>query len=153
MRSKIVSRDSLNQIGKKIKLHDLIEIRENIAIKHSSILGNAFEAVVGALYLDLGYKKTKDFIVERIIKQHVDIANLETKKVNFKSFLLEWAQKAKKQLRYEVIEISKENETPKYQATVYLENEKFESGIGRSKKKAEQKAAEKTSKISLNLIN
>ncbi len=153
MRSKIVSRDNLNQIGKKINLHDLIEIRENIAIKHSSILGNAFEAIVGALYLDLGYKKTKDFIVEGIIKQHVDIENLETKKVNFKSFLLEWSQKAKKHLRYEVIEISKENETPKYKATVYLDNEKFESGIGRSKKKAEQKAAEKTSKISLNCIN
>ena len=91
MRSKIVNRVNLNQLAKKLGFNELIEFDTktvSITAKQSSLLGDAFEALIGAVYLDKGYNFTKDFITERIIKPHVDIHTLELTETNFKSKLI-----------------------------------------------------------------
>ena len=88
-----ISRDDINQLAKKLGFDKLIEFDNrtiNITAKHSSLLGDAFESLVGAVYLDKGYNFTKNFLAQRIVKPHVDILTLEQTETNFKSKLIEW---------------------------------------------------------------
>lgn len=151
LRSRIVSRESLNRLGKKLLLKELMEYKSNVNLKNSSVLGNTFEALIGAVYIDVGYEKTKHFIIQKIIGPYIDLNKLENTEINFKSLLLEWSQKFKKELRYEVEEIETDKSHPTYKAVVLIDGIAMADGYGRSKKKAEQIAAEKTLKQSLNL--
>jgi len=151
MRSRIVSRESLNRLGKKMLLKDLMEYKQNVNFKNSSVLGNTFEALISAVYLDLGYQKTYQFVTNKIINPYISLSKLESTEINFKSQLLEWCQKEKKELSYSITTISSDKPTPMYEAIVFIDGIEYQKGNGRSKKRAEQFAAEKTIKQSLNL--
>lgn len=124
----------------------------NVKVENSSILGNALEALIGAIYLDLGYKRTVRFVEQNLLSPFIDLAKIEHSQENYKSVLLEWTQKERKELRYEIEDVSNDSSQPKYEAQVFVDNALCGKGTGRSKKKAEQKAALQACKHSLNLI-
>lgn len=146
MRSKIVSRANLNQLSRKLGLSDLIEFDTRIVpfpSKQGSILGDAFEALVGAIYLDRGYEFTRNFILERIINPHIDIHTLEHTETNFKSRLIEWCQHGGHDVAFELIDNAEGDSSKLFSVRVVVDGK--ECGIGKdfSKKNAEKLAAEK----------
>lgn len=141
MRSKIVSRSQLNPLAVKLGLKKFIESSLDRGGKNVSINGDAFEALIGAIYLDKGYKVTSDFILNRIIQPHIDIDEIETKENDFKSKMIEWAQKEKKELKFRFEEINIDQEK-QYIIQLIIDNEVYGKGQHFSKKRAEQIAAE-----------
>ena len=144
-RSKIVQRDTLNRLARQIGLDRLL-VTQSLNQSHNSYLaGNAFEALVGAIYLDRGYATCRAFIHRRIIGRHVDIHKLAYKEVNFKSKLLEWSQKHHVTLDFELDSQSVDtNNSPVFTSHVVLGGVVGESGKGFSKKESHQQAAKKT---------
>lgn len=146
MRSKIVNRANLNQLARKMGFSDLIVFDQrniNIQSKYHSMLGDAFEAMIGAVYMDKGYEFTKTFLLQRIIKPYVDIHQLEITETNFKSKLIEWCQRNNKEINFELLP-NEEGESPKL-FTIQVTIDGESKGIGRdyNKKNAEKLAAEK----------
>ena len=143
IRSRIVSRSNLNSLARKLGFDRfLITSRENIT-PSTSIFGDAFEAFVGALYLDKGYNFTRKIIIKRIINCHLDIDMLVLKETNFKSKLIEWAQKERKHVEFQVVdEILNGKSLKVYSVKVLINNECFGEGKDFSIKRAEQNAAE-----------
>jgi len=140
MRSKIVSRQHLNKLAVKLGLDEFIsEDRDTMS---KSVYGDAFEALVGAIYLDRGYKSTKNFIINRILEYHVDIEELEMQELNFKGKLIDWGQKERKEIIFELIEEIGDGYGKKYKIAIMVEGENWGEAVDFSKKKAEQKAAE-----------
>lgn len=146
MRSKIVNRANLNQLAKKMGF-DLLIVYDNKAVnlqtKHHSMLGDAFEAIIGAIYLDKGYNFTKNFLLKRIVEPYIDVHTLEITETNFKSKLIEWCQKHNKDISFDVVDNS-EGESAKI-FTIHAVVDGETQGIGRdyNKKNAEKLAAEK----------
>ena len=104
-RSKIVKRDSLNQLAIEIGLDKLVKVTKYVnANTNNNIYGNAFEALMGAIYLDFGYKKCKKFVENRLFTTFVDLEKIVEDEVNFKSKLIEWCQKNKLQLDFILLE-------------------------------------------------
>jgi len=150
IRSRIVNRESLNHIAVRIGLNALVKIDQNNSnARYKSINGNALEALVGAIYLDKGYKTTKKFVLDKLIKPHFDINTLVNTTSNFKSKLIEWAQGQNKSIRFEIVEQKQSGNVTEFKAEVIIDNKPLATGNGYSKKKAEQMAAEK----SLALLN
>ena len=146
MRSKIVNRANLNQLARKMGFDQLIVYDQktvSVSSKHHSMLGDAFEALIGAIYLDKGYDFTKNLILKRIVKPYVDVHTLEMTETNFKSKLIEWCQRHSKDISFEMVE-NGEGESAKL-FTVHAIVEGENHGIGRdyNKKNAEKLAAEK----------
>lgn len=146
MRSKIVSRANLNQLSRKLGFDQLIQYDSRMIsypTKQGSLLGDAFEAVVGAIYLDKGYQFTKEFLLTRIIDPHVDIETLEITESNFKSRLIEWCQQEGKEVVFNLIENPEGESSKMFSIEVAVAGEVC--GIGRdfNKKSAEKLAAEK----------
>jgi ribonuclease-3 len=146
MRSKIVSRSNLNQLARKMGLDEFIEYDSRMIGfngKQSSMMGDAFEALIGAVYLDKGYKYTQNFILNRVIDPLVDIQKLEKTEMNFKSRLIEWCQQFNKEVEFKVVK-NEEGESNKLFTVEALVDGEVK-GIGReySKKNAEKLAAEK----------
>jgi ribonuclease-3 len=104
MRSKVVSREHLNELGKGLKLINLVESKIPSGQFGDNIHGNLFEALIGAIFLDKGYKYCEKFIYKRVIIPYVDITQLEGKVISYKSLLIEWCQKEKKIFNYNVYE-------------------------------------------------
>ncbi|MGI8893528.1 MAG: ribonuclease III [Bacteroidia bacterium] len=142
MRSRIVSRDHLNKLAYKIGLNEFILTTPENVIKNKSIFGDAFEALIGAIYLDKGYLAAREFITNRIIKNHVDIDELETSEFNYKSKLIEWAQKEKKSITFELSGEEPTGTGRLLKIKVMVDREEMGQGMDFSKKKAEQIAAE-----------
>ncbi len=146
MRSKIVNRSHLNQLSKKLGIADMIDYDVRITNqqnKNSSLFGDAFEALIGAIYLDKGYDFTHSFIIKRILIPHIDIDLLEQLETNYKSRLLEWGQKENKEVLFELVEEKTSGSSRLFTVRVLISGE--EMGIGKdfSKKNAEKNAAEK----------
>ena len=142
-RAKIVQRETLNQIAAELGLNKVVIFSSRINTQKSHILGNALEALIGAIYLDQGYNKTYKFIEEHIIERYLNIEKLARKEINFKSKLLEWCQKYRVELVFELIESFKDEESnPIFQTQVKLNDVLAGVGIGNSKKAAQQGAAE-----------
>ena len=142
MRSKIVKRKHLNSLAIKLNLQELlVSNTETQSTKH--IFGDSFEALVGALYLDRGFEATRKSLVENIIKRYVNLEEMELTEADFKSRLIEWAQKNKRDITFEshIVFVGESENNPSFEATVMLEGELISSGIGSSKKEAEQSAA------------
>jgi ribonuclease-3 len=143
MRSKIVCRSNLEKLSRKLGLDKLIESSPEIRSSAKSMRGDAFEAFIGALYLDRGYDFTKKIIIRRVVNIHIDIDNLEHLDTNFKSKLIEWAQKEKKEVDFRVIGEKGEKNQRQYEIEIYVDNNPISKGIDFSIKGAEKIAAEK----------
>jgi ribonuclease-3 len=141
MRSRLVSRDNLNKLSEKIGIHKFV--KASASNVYRSINGDAFEAFVGAMFLDKGFNSAKKVIVNRIIKFHIDIDEMETKNLNYKSRLIEWAQKEKKQIEFVVLEEAGTGYNKQYIVEVFIDKQPSGTGRDYSIKKAEQNAAEK----------
>lgn len=142
MRSKIVKRNSLNRIGDKMGLDVLLNEFNTLRLSRS-MLGNCVEALVGAIYLELGYDATKKFIVSRLLRKYLDIHELETFDDNYKSQLLEWSQKNGKVVAYKVLSKYKLDKRDRFKVAVLLDGEKIASADDYNKKSAEQTASER----------
>jgi len=142
IRSKIVSRESLNRLALKIGLNK--QVMSNVNLNNNKhIYGDAFEALVGAIYLDQGYSVTKTFIEDKIFRNYINIEEVVTVETNFKSKLIEWAQKNKKDVVFDTREdgLDQEMKLPVFISEVEVENNMMGTGIGASKKEAQQMAA------------
>ena len=144
MRSKIVNRQHLNNLAIKLGINSLI--LESGNEKARSVYGDAFEALVGAVYLDKGYKTTRDFIINRIIKYHIDMDELELTELNFKGKLLDWGNKEKKEVKFEFIEEPGRGNEKTHTVRVIIDKKEYSMSTALSKKRAEQRAAEETIK-------
>ncbi|HJH60546.1 MAG TPA: ribonuclease III [Bacteroidetes bacterium] len=146
MRSRIVSRSSLNKLSQKFGFEKMINyVKPNDChSKMRSIGGNAFEAFTGALFLDRGYDFTYKVLVDRVIRLHVDIENLEKNDNNFKSRLLEWAQKEKHHVDFRQLGCKGDGYDKLYVIQVFIDEKEFGTASDYSIKGAEQLAAEKT---------
>jgi len=142
IRSKIVSRESLNKLALKIDLDKHVVSNVNLN-NNKHIYGDAFEALIGAIYLDQGYANTRIFIEDRVFKKHINLEEVVTIETNFKSKLIEWAQKNKKDVFFDTQEdgVDKALRLPLFISEVEVEEVKMGKGIGTSKKEAQQKAA------------
>ncbi len=143
IRSRIVSRNNLNFVAKKLNLSKFMIF---LNVKDSkNIYGNTLEALIGAIFIDKGYEKTKKFIIRRIIDKYIDLNEIQKKDINFKSQLLELTQKNKKEMFFETkLYIFEKN---KFISKVFVNNEELGIGFGSSKKEAEQKASKESLKI------
>ncbi len=143
IRSRIVSRTNLNSLSRKLGLFEMIEVkRENEQI-YKSAGGDALEAFIGAVYLDRGYNTAQDFVVNKLIKLHLDLDEILNTDKDYKSKLVEWSQKEKRTIRYEVAAEKGSGPSKYYVIDLYVDEIKQTSGNGNSKKLAEQHAAEK----------
>lgn len=141
MKSKIVNRKNLNKIGDDLKLTSFIQ-NEGSSILSENISGNLFEALIGAVYLDIGYEACENIVLQKLLTAD-EILKLENKIVSYKGLLLEWSQKRKVQLRYETCEEEHGNKNTVFRSFVWLGDEKITNATETSKKKAEEKAAQR----------
>jgi len=143
MRSKVVSREHLNELGKELNLIDHVE--SNIPIQNfgNNIHGNLFEALVGAIFLDKGYKTCERFIFNKVINPHVDIEKLEGKVISYKSLLIEWCQKEKNSFNYNVYEDTGNDNLKHFSVKLSINDKVVSKARATSKKKAEEKASKR----------
>ncbi|WP_319482371.1 ribonuclease III [uncultured Draconibacterium sp.] len=146
-RSKLVNRTILTQLTHEMGLHIFIDSNTTKNIDKSHIYGDALEALIGAIYLDKDYKAAKFFVTKRILPQFVDLNEIEQEDSNFKSQLIEWSQKNKREIEFETTEETDEKiKQPRFKSIVKIDNKKAGEGVGTSKKEAHQKAAHETLK-------
>lgn len=144
-RSKLVQRDTLNKLADEMGLCRLIMSSGHSNSHNSYMGGNAFEALVGAIYLDRGYEACMQFMQKRILAQLINIDKVAYKEVNFKSKLIEWTQKNRVRMEFVLVEQNKdENSSPTFVYQVMLENIKAGTGKGFSKKESQQLASKET---------
>ena len=142
MRSKIVKRKSLNKIGDKMGL-DMILQEYNQTRLSRSMLGNAVEALVGAVYLEKGYDQTKRYVIRKILRNYVNIHELELFDDNYKSQLLEWCQKNGQVVSYKLVARYKFEKRDRFKVAVLIDGKKLATADDFNKKSAEQTASEK----------
>jgi len=143
MRSKIVSREHLNELGRDLNLIKFIESKVPVAHFGENIHGNVFEALVGAIYLDQGYTYCEKFIQKRVVVPYVDISKLEGKVISYKSLLIEWCQKEKKTFHYDVFEDNGISGERLFGVKLSIDNKIVAKARAASKKKAEEKASQR----------
>jgi ribonuclease-3 len=142
-RSKIVQRETLNKLAVEIGLDKLVKYSTRSSSHNSYMYGNAFEALIGAIYLDQGYERCKQFMEEKILKNYIDLDKMSRKEVNFKSKLIEWSQKNKMEVSFELIEQFLDRDyNPMFHTEVLIENLPAGTGTGYSKKESQQNAAQ-----------
>jgi ribonuclease-3 len=148
IRSRMVSRESLNVLGRKLGLDEVIEYenQKRSILSRSSMYGDALEAFIGAIYLDKGFAFTQHFIITKILTQYFDLETVVQNNPNFKSILIEWAQKEGKKTQFSMEEEGLHH-NKEFTAFVLIEGEKIAEGKGYSKKKAEQTAAMKACEV------
>ena len=144
-RSKLVSRESLGKLAKEMGLTELIQSNGQQRSHNSYMAGNAFEALVGAIYLDQGYDAVMRFMKKRILAQMVNIDKVAYKEVNFKSKLLEWTQKNRVKMEFQMLkQTTDEKGSPVFGFVVMIEGVEGGKGQGFSKKEAQQVASKET---------
>lgn len=144
-RSKIVQRETLNKLAQEIGISQLIKSNGHSSSHNSYMDGNAFEALVGAIYLDRGYEACMRFMQKRILSQLINLDKVAYKEVNFKSKLIEWCQKNKVKLEFKMIEQKRdENNNPVFIYKAIVEGLEGGSGQGYSKKESQQLASKHT---------
>lgn len=143
MRSKIVSREHLNEIGNDLGL--IRFVKSNVPANNfgDNIHGNIFEALVGAIFLDKGYKYAVRFIYRVLIEPYIDIERLEGKITSYKSLLIEWSQKQKRKISYEIYEDTGNDSMKHFSVKLSLDKEIIAKGRATSKKKAEEIASKR----------
>ncbi len=147
MRSKIVKRKTLNEIADKMGL-DVILTNYSTGRLSNSMMGNALEALIGAIYIEFGYPKTKRYVIRNILRKYLNIHELEEFDDNYKSRLLEWCQKNNKTIQYELISRRKIDKRDRFRVAVNIDGSHFGESEDFNKKSAEQAA----SKIAMSRI-
>lgn len=142
LRSKMVNRNNLNKVGQRMQLDRFLVKKANGRLNRDDLYGNTLEAFVGAVYLDLGYEKTKLFLLNRMLKQYFNLDELEIE-VDFKSEVFIYFQKKGQRIEFREEEIKKVNNRNYYVIDLYIDDEKVSTGEGFSKKVAEQIASRK----------
>lgn len=144
MRSKIISRISLNKIALKLGLNKIIRFNsKQINLHHSDIFGNALEALVGAIYLDTNYERTKDFIINQMINNCIDLSEVEAHHKDSKSILMSWSQKNSIELEFRILKEFIDGRRRVFDIGVYVNDELKAHATGYSKKEAQKNAADK----------
>jgi ribonuclease-3 len=144
IRSRIVNRESLNQIARKVGIQTIVQYdSRNQQLQHA-ILGNTLEALVGAIYLDKGYLQCKKFVINKLVQPHLDLDTVVHSTTNYKSKVIEWAQRKSLEIRFEVTNGRDRKSGREFVAQVYIGEQPYGLGYGLTKKKAEQHAALKT---------
>ncbi len=154
IRSKIVNRESLNMIARKMGISTILELDNRFTKNgqsHKSVLGDSLEAIIGAVYLDKGYADCQKFVMRKILEPHFDLNLLINSIVNYKSVVIEWAQKECKKAQFDIINISQTRHYNEFTSQLSIDDQPISTGFGYSKKKAEQDAAKKSCEV-LNLI-
>lgn len=145
MRSKIVKRKTLNDIADQMGLDMILSSYSQGRLSHS-MMGNALEALVGAIYIEFGYGKTMNYVVKNILMKYLDIHALETQDDNYKSLLLEWCQKQSKDISYETLSKFKMDKRDRFKVAVIIDGEQMATAEDFNKKSAEQSASKKAIK-------
>jgi ribonuclease-3 len=143
MRSKIVSREHLNELGKDLNLIRFVKSNIDQSNVGDNIHGNIFEALIGAIYLDKGYNFCQRFIYDNVIVAHVDIAKLEGKITSYKGLIIEWCQKQKKKYSFETYEDTGNETTKHFSVKISIDGQQIAKGRATSKKKAEEQASKR----------
>lgn len=142
-RSKIVQRETLNKLAVDIGLDKLVKSSTRSSSHNSYMYGNAFEAFIGAIYIDQGYDRCKQFMEKKIFKSYIDLDKMSRKEVNFKSKLIEWSQKNKLEVSFELIEqLLDKDYNPMFHTEVRILGLSAGKGTGYSKKESQQNAAQ-----------
>ena len=146
IRSRIVNRDALNLVAKKMGISNIVEYTNNRKSRqaYKSIHGDTLEALIGAIYLDRGYQCTRSFIVSKILRQQYDLQKIIKTNPNYKSKIIEWAHRQNKDIKFEITEVKGSSHNREFLAELKVEGEAVAKGNGFSKKKAEQDAAQKS---------
>ena len=143
MRSKIVSREHLNELGKDLNLIRFVKSNIDQANVGDNIHGNIFEALIGAIFMDKGYNFCQKFIHQNVIVPHVDIAKLEGKITSYKGLIIEWCQKQKKKYTFDTYEDSGNDPVKHFSVKISIDGEQIAKGRATSKKKAEEQASKR----------
>ena len=143
MRSKVVSREHLNELGRDLELIKFVKTTIPTEQFGGNIHGNVFEALIGAIYLDRGYRFCEKFINKRVIKPYVDIEKLEGKVISYKSLFIEWCQKNKKQFKFIIYEDTGNDMLKHFAIKLQLEGLTVAKARATSKKKAEERASKR----------
>lgn len=143
MRSKIVSREHLNELGRDLDLIRFVKSNVSKSKFGENINGNIFEALIGAVYLDRGYEYCKKFIYKSVIKPYVNIPRLEGKITSYKSLFIEWCQREKKEFDYDVFDDTGKDSAKHFSVKLSLDNKIIAKGRATSKKKAEEIASKR----------
>lgn len=141
-RSKIVQRETLNRVAIELGIDKMVRFSSRLSSHNNHMYGNALEALIGAIYLDQGYRRCFRFVNENLIERYIDLEVVAKKEVNFKSSLIEWSQKNKLEISFDLIESFTDNEgNPVFQTAVCLDDRQIGIGIGYTKKESQQNAA------------
>jgi ribonuclease-3 len=143
MRSKIVSREHLNELGKDLNLITFVKSNVDKANAGDNIHGNIFEALIGAIYLDKGYNACQKFIYKKVIVPYVDIEKLEGKITSYKGLIIEWCQKQKKKYTFDTYEDTGNDSVRHFSVRISIDGEQIAKGRATSKKKAEEQASKR----------
>lgn len=143
MRSKIVSREHLNELGRDLNLIQFVESKVPVSHFGENIHGNIFEALIGAIFLDKGYLACENFIMKKVIKPYVDIPKLEGKVISYKSLLIEWCQKEKRTFNFEVYDDNGNDGQKFFGVKLSIDGKIIAKARATSKKKAEEKASQR----------
>lgn len=147
MRSKMVNRHQLNDIAIKMGLKNLTRFNTaDVALRNSQIFGNTLEALVGAIYLDKGYEKTRQWIMVQILNPYLSVDELELVEINLKNKLIGWAGRNNKDLQFETVGESAEGKRRVFTVAIMLDGEKIAEGKGFNKKDAGQQAVVEAAK-------
>ena len=145
MRSKIVKRKTLNKVAERMGI-DMILTKYTSGKMSYSMLGNAFEAMVGAIYIEYGYDKTRNYLISNVLMKYLDIHELETSDDNYKSQLLEWGQKEGKSISYKLMNKYKQDKRDWFKIAVYMDGVEISKAEDYNKKSAEQIASSRAIK-------
>jgi ribonuclease-3 len=142
LRSRMVSRSMLNDVGTKLGLAQLLQTNlPNRVLHSSSTIGNALEALIGAIYVDRGMRSARRFVRHKLIAVHYDVDDLAGKVVNFKSLIIQHAQKNGQKVRFRTLEEQQNGNSKVFLMGVYIDDQKLGEGKALSKKRAEQEAS------------
>lgn len=142
MRSKLVNRDHLGRLAKKTGMDFFINQQGNAQQLHRSTYGDAFEALIGAVYMDYGFERAKEFILHRIIRHHVDLDEIQKTELSFKSRLINWSQRERKKILFEQFEEIESGGKKLFRVIVFVNGTEAGKGEDFSKKRAEETASE-----------
>jgi len=142
MRSRIVNRSFLTQLTFKLGLNHFVTSNTNSVNESSHIFGDVFEAFIGAIYLDAGYQGAKNFVIKRVLSTYVDVYAIEQSDNNYKSQLIEWGQKNKREIEFDTRENpDNSHNKPPFISFTLIDGQVTGKGEGYSKKEAQQNSA------------